>query len=218
MQQPGVGGRVGVGACMLAASDTTCCTPHVALHRLCSCMTFLLESKLRFIALAGCTAGAVQPGPDGKQLFNYINPSSFFCIGGQKRWHKPPPRKTLSSSSQGFFTFLVVFCLLGGLYDLDLSRPYHRSLLRMLYKKCELSGQTPASAFQIQSTSTPYSHPDKREGKYFIPSSGQISIAFSLAWRGDDEDDMWGYARVVYLTLGEHGAPSGLIFISYLEI
>jgi len=118
------------------------------------------KSKLRFIDLAGCTAGAVQPGPDGNQLFNYINPS--------------------------------------GLYDLDLSRPYHRSLLRMLYKKCELSGQTPASAFQIQCSSVPYSHPDKRDGRYTVPSSGQLSAAFSLAWR-DDEDDMWGYARAVYL-------------------
>ncbi|OLP80408.1 hypothetical protein AK812_SmicGene39185 [Symbiodinium microadriaticum] len=86
----------------------------------------------------------------------------------------------------------------GGLYDLDLSRPYHRSLLRMLYKKCELSGQSPASAFQIQSSSMPYSHPDKRDGRHNVPSSGQLSAAFSLAWR-DDEDDMWGYARAVYL-------------------
>eukprot|EP00439_Symbiodinium_sp_Y106_P067810 s1963_g11.t1 len=127
-----------------------------------------LQSKLRFIDLAGCTAGAVQPGPDGNQLFNYINPS--------------------------------------GLYDLDLSRPYHRSLLRMLYKKCELSGQTPASAFQIQCSSVPYSHPDKRDGRYTVPSSGQLSAAFSLAWR-DDEDDMWGYARAVYLMLGLEVSP-----------
>ncbi|CAE7751577.1 TONSL [Symbiodinium pilosum] len=118
------------------------------------------QSKLRFIALRGCTAGAVQPGLDAKQIFSYVNPS--------------------------------------GLYDLDLSRPYHRSLLRMLYKKCELSGQTFASAFQIQSTTTAYSHPDKKEGRYPMPQSGRLSTAFSLAWR-DDGEDMWGYARAVYL-------------------
>ena len=76
----------------------------------------------------------------------------------------------------------------------------------MLYKKCELSGQTPASAFQIQCSSVPYSHPDKRDGRYTVPSSGQLSAAFSLAWR-DDEDDMWGYARAVYLMLGLEVSP-----------
>ena len=71
----------------------------------------------------------------------------------------------------------------------------------MLYKKCELSGQTFASAFQIQSTTTAYSHPDKKEGRYPMPQSGRLSTAFSLAWR-DDGEDMWGYARAVYLTPG----------------
>ena len=71
----------------------------------------------------------------------------------------------------------------------------------MLYKKCKLSGQTPTSAFHIHSSSVPYSHPDKKEGRYQVPQSGKLSAAFSLAWR-DDEDDMWGFARAVHLMLG----------------
>ena len=84
-----------------------------------------------------------------------------------------------------------------GRYELDLARPYDRSLLRMLYKKCEALGQSTGAAFQDVSFKGPF-HPEKKDGRYQVPESGRLSFTFSTGWRFNAED-CWDYRRAIHL-------------------
>lgn len=70
-----------------------------------------------------------------------------------------------------------------GRYKLNLKRPYHRALLRMLYKTCDRFGLKPEeSFFDITSnTKPPYSHPQKEsDGIWPVSRSGVISFSFTI--------------------------------------
>jgi len=70
----------------------------------------------------------------------------------------------------------------GGRYTLDLSRPYHRSLLRMLYKTAERFNISPDNAFfdVVYSLGT-YTHGLKdKSGAFVTPNQGKLSLTYSL--------------------------------------
>jgi len=91
-----------------------------------------------------------------------------------------------------------------GRYSLDLSRPYHRALLRMLHKTCERFSCKSQAAFQdisFQSGSVSYSHAKKDEhGVWVVPKQGQLSLTFGtnagkLKSNSVEEcDDMWDFS------------------------
>eukprot|EP00931_Biecheleriopsis_adriatica_P114726 TRINITY_DN9063_c0_g1_i2.p1 TRINITY_DN9063_c0_g1~~TRINITY_DN9063_c0_g1_i2.p1 ORF type:complete len:1400 (+),score=271.00 TRINITY_DN9063_c0_g1_i2:368-4201(+) len=70
----------------------------------------------------------------------------------------------------------------GGKYKLNLSRPYHRALLRILYKTCERF-KMPADKLlrQVEYSLGSYRHPEKDGyGNFEVPDSGILSVVFSL--------------------------------------
>mmetsp|Transcript_20179 Transcript_20179/g.47034 ORF Transcript_20179/g.47034 Transcript_20179/m.47034 type:complete len:1474 (+) Transcript_20179:104-4525(+) len=69
-----------------------------------------------------------------------------------------------------------------GLYKLNLSRPYHRSLLRMLCKTADKFKLPLETAFQVMSYSQgKYTHPLKRhDGVYVVPTEGVLTTVFSI--------------------------------------
>eukprot|EP00930_Biecheleria_cincta_P027783 TRINITY_DN19443_c0_g1_i2.p1 TRINITY_DN19443_c0_g1~~TRINITY_DN19443_c0_g1_i2.p1 ORF type:complete len:1521 (-),score=320.87 TRINITY_DN19443_c0_g1_i2:83-4645(-) len=68
-----------------------------------------------------------------------------------------------------------------GRYHLDLVRPYHRSLLRMLYKTAERLKLAPDVAFEKIVANPPHSHPSKdAQGVFQVATSGTLSITFSM--------------------------------------
>jgi len=68
-----------------------------------------------------------------------------------------------------------------GRYNLDLERPYHRSLLRMLYKTADRLKLSPDAAFSNLVASPPYAHPSKDSyGIYQVPTTGSLSISFTM--------------------------------------
>jgi len=99
-----------------------------------------------------------------------------------------------------------------GRYSLDLSRPYHRTLLRMLYKSCERFHFEPASAFanvtySLSTTSAghqPYRHPQKNAyGLWAVPTRGKLGLTFRINWievRSLNERDEWDFGGF----LGNH--------------
>lgn len=70
----------------------------------------------------------------------------------------------------------------GGRYVLDLTRPYFRSILRMLYKTAERFGLPPEEAFRnMVSSPGPYTHPQKdAHGVLMVPQKGKLSVTFSI--------------------------------------
>eukprot|EP00929_Paragymnodinium_shiwhaense_P037151 TRINITY_DN19843_c0_g1_i1.p1 TRINITY_DN19843_c0_g1~~TRINITY_DN19843_c0_g1_i1.p1 ORF type:complete len:1434 (-),score=390.27 TRINITY_DN19843_c0_g1_i1:267-4568(-) len=88
----------------------------------------------------------------------------------------------------------------GGRYQLDLSRPYHRSFLRMLYKVCERFGQAPPSAIGVVSTSpgfpSGFPAPSKNNlGIWQVPTQGKIVMTFHISWEQVTKDmDPWDFA------------------------
>jgi len=69
----------------------------------------------------------------------------------------------------------------GGNYELDLGRPYHRALLRMIYRFVEKLGLDPNAACDIVQAVPAYSHPPKdAAGNFAIPSSGTVSLTVNL--------------------------------------
>ncbi|CAE8714826.1 unnamed protein product [Polarella glacialis] len=68
-----------------------------------------------------------------------------------------------------------------GRYKLDLTRPHHRSLLRMLYKTAERLKMAPDAAFKNMSATPAYSHPSKdSNGTYQVPTRGELELSFSM--------------------------------------
>lgn len=70
----------------------------------------------------------------------------------------------------------------GGRYCLDLQRPYHRAILRMLYKTMERFKCAMDVAFQdISFSAPPYVHPSKdKRGNWSVPDSGKLTVTFSI--------------------------------------
>ena len=69
----------------------------------------------------------------------------------------------------------------GGLYRLELSRPYHRSILRMLYKTCERFCLDPGSAFTDLKGTPAYNHATKEDGLWVVPKKGKIDkVTFTI--------------------------------------
>jgi len=70
----------------------------------------------------------------------------------------------------------------GGLYRLELTRPYHRSILRMLYKTCERFCIDPGSAFTDLKGTPAYNHASKGEcGLWVVPKKGKIDkVTFTI--------------------------------------
>jgi len=92
------------------------------------------------------------------------------CAQGNLEAGEEDPRQVFSVTSPG------------GRYSLDLSRPYHRALLRMLHKTCERFACKPQLAFQdLVSHSGPYHHLKKDEqGLWVTPKQGQITFTFGV--------------------------------------
>jgi Ca2+-binding EF-hand superfamily protein len=84
-----------------------------------------------------------------------------------------------------------------GKYKLDLSQPYYRSVLRMLYKTSERLQISPEKAIVLESHSLPYTHPPSKEKEvWLIPEEGRLRVNFRTL-RGMDvvekhgKDRMW---------------------------
>lgn len=93
-----------------------------------------------------------------------------------------------------------------GRYDFDLTRPYHRSFLRMLYKSCERFNITPEQAFQgVVYSNGSYKHPSKDgQGIRLVPTQGTISFTFNVErgieaeTQGVQDEDFVGFLRKHY--------------------
>ncbi|CAK9056451.1 unnamed protein product [Durusdinium trenchii] len=67
-----------------------------------------------------------------------------------------------------------------GSYNLQLHRPYHRSLLRMLYKAAERFHLSPSEVFIVNSEG-PFAHgTKKKDGTWEVPREGEVSLSFNL--------------------------------------
>lgn len=87
-----------------------------------------------------------------------------------------------SGDGTGVHTDLQVFSAAkpDGRYSLDLARPYHRALLRMLYLTCDRFGLSPQDAFAEVVAAPAYSHPDVGPGGLrSVPQAGKLSLTFS---------------------------------------
>mmetsp|Transcript_112506 Transcript_112506/g.195237 ORF Transcript_112506/g.195237 Transcript_112506/m.195237 type:complete len:1491 (+) Transcript_112506:137-4609(+) len=90
----------------------------------------------------------------------------------------------------------------GGRYVLDLERPYHRSILRMLYKTCDRFNLPPMEAFSsVVSSISGFSHAQKDyHGVWSVPTEGKIQVVFSVDKAIQDAmKDMDMYAFGEYL-------------------
>jgi len=98
----------------------------------------------------------------------------------------------------------------GGKYVLDLWRPYHRSLLRMLYKRADrFNVQFPDAFLNLVYTVGPkvckYDHPSKNSaGIYEVLNSGQLTLSFNVEKAMENgiknikDDDFNGFLAVHY--------------------
>jgi Ran GTPase-activating protein (RanGAP) involved in mRNA processing and transport len=85
----------------------------------------------------------------------------------------------------------------GGRYTLELARPYHRSILRMLYKTCEKYKLEPSFGFTHLSGNPPYSHPTKSAGVWAVPTKGTLATTFSIDKAVESalqNIDVWNFA------------------------
>lgn len=80
----------------------------------------------------------------------------------------------------------------GRRYDLQLARPDHRSLLRMLYKLCARLNLVPDDAFlDVSASEAPYRHPARSaDGIWRVPVSGSLSFTFSILKARTMESDL----------------------------
>jgi hypothetical protein len=70
----------------------------------------------------------------------------------------------------------------GGRYVLELKRPYHRALLRMLYKTCESFNLQPSDTFShVSYTAGAFQHAQRDQlGEWVVPRTGILSTTFSI--------------------------------------
>lgn len=90
----------------------------------------------------------------------------------------------------------------GGRYRLDLAKPYHRTLLRMLYKTCDRFRIAPEEALKIAASKPAYSHASKGpHGAWEVPTSGSLTVVLNLdkamdaRHHGFDTEDFSGFLR-----------------------
>eukprot|EP00439_Symbiodinium_sp_Y106_P035491 s2650_g4.t1 len=68
-----------------------------------------------------------------------------------------------------------------GRYKFDLAQPYHRTLLRMLYKTAERLNVAFDQTFRDMTASPPYSHASKNSsGIYSLPQAGTLELTFTM--------------------------------------
>ncbi|CAE7397649.1 LRRC74B [Symbiodinium microadriaticum] len=67
-----------------------------------------------------------------------------------------------------------------GSYHLQLHRPYHRSLLRMLCKSAEGFRLAPSEVLLVVSSSDDFVHGTKKGGLWEVPNSGEVTLSFDL--------------------------------------
>ncbi|CAE8609952.1 unnamed protein product, partial [Polarella glacialis] len=78
---------------------------------------------------------------------------------------------------------VFIFTNPAGRYKLDLVRPYHRTILRMLYEYTEYKKLTPDATFQnISFTPGSFSHPSGKDQNLVwpVPTSGNLEMTFSI--------------------------------------
>ncbi|CAE7476125.1 unnamed protein product [Symbiodinium pilosum] len=73
-----------------------------------------------------------------------------------------------------------------GRYEFDLARPYHRALLRRLYKTSERFRIRPSVAFGQIKSSSGYQHPHKHRGVWNLPSGGDLTVHFQVDGIGNE--------------------------------
>jgi Ca2+-binding EF-hand superfamily protein len=86
------------------------------------------------------------------------------------------------SASEGSVQTFAGFTNPGGRYKLELMRPYHRAILRMLYKICEKYKQPPDQAFlSLQYSKPGWAHTSKGScGRFEVPKEGTLSFVFNV--------------------------------------
>eukprot|EP00929_Paragymnodinium_shiwhaense_P069424 TRINITY_DN35004_c0_g3_i2.p1 TRINITY_DN35004_c0_g3~~TRINITY_DN35004_c0_g3_i2.p1 ORF type:complete len:1423 (+),score=278.40 TRINITY_DN35004_c0_g3_i2:145-4413(+) len=106
----------------------------------------------------------------------------------------------------------------GGRYSLILTRPYHRTLLRMLYKTAERFKTPAADVFsQIRWSHGNYTHPQKKDHKWQVESKGTLSFDFKIDWtsqgflQGVGETDFSGFFDAHFHFLRFRPSPSKII-------
>eukprot|EP00913_Durusdinium_trenchii_P030002 g28115.t1 len=94
----------------------------------------------------------------------------------------------------------------GGRYRLDLKRPYHRAMLRMLCKTAErykVPLEKPMSDVSYSLGSLPPVTKHPSSGIWQVPSAGELSFTFSVEseieanMQGVDEDDFVGFLQML---------------------
>eukprot|EP00930_Biecheleria_cincta_P001820 TRINITY_DN102910_c0_g1_i1.p1 TRINITY_DN102910_c0_g1~~TRINITY_DN102910_c0_g1_i1.p1 ORF type:complete len:1547 (-),score=253.21 TRINITY_DN102910_c0_g1_i1:218-4858(-) len=90
----------------------------------------------------------------------------------------------------------------GGSYLLNLSKPYHRALLRMLCRAAERFKIPLADAFVLIAVEPEFKLPEKKEGSWVVPTSGELSMSFSMEkGMGSGTSDKWDFGSVMDLHL-----------------
>eukprot|EP00435_Cladocopium_sp_Y103_P039864 s6_g10.t1 len=67
-----------------------------------------------------------------------------------------------------------------GSYNLQLHRPYHRALLRMLYRAAERFHLSPTEVFIVNSEDPFHHGTKKKDGTWEVPKEGEVSLSFNL--------------------------------------
>lgn len=67
-----------------------------------------------------------------------------------------------------------------GSYNLQLHRPYHRALLRMLYRAAERFHLSPTEVFIVNSEEPFHHGTKKKDGTWEVPKEGEVSLSFNL--------------------------------------
>lgn len=90
----------------------------------------------------------------------------------------------------------------GGSYQLNLSKPYHRTLLRMLCKTAERFKIPLADAFVGVAMEPEVKLPEKKDSVWVVPTSGELSMSFSMEkGMGGGSSDKWDFGAVMDLHL-----------------
>ena len=67
-----------------------------------------------------------------------------------------------------------------GQFEFDLARPYHRALLRRLYKTSERFRIRPSISFGQLKSSIGYQHPHKNRGTWNLATGGDLTVSFQV--------------------------------------
>ncbi|OLP79679.1 hypothetical protein AK812_SmicGene39996 [Symbiodinium microadriaticum] len=73
-----------------------------------------------------------------------------------------------------------------GQFEFDLARPYHRALLRRLYKTSERFRIRPSISFGQLKSSIGYQHPHKNRGTWNLATGGDLTVSFQVDGIGNE--------------------------------